>query len=746
MGFVCFVTCSVIGSVASIYVGLNGDFDIISRGLIALNAFIPLLANIVIVCKMPVFYDIWKLRKEAQLCVIIQCVILTTFVLYSAIANPLPEHWTYLPFNTLGVMTYLLMNWIVFQWVFHQFELPWNVIKICRDNKNGIYQWNNINTADDIKNAQKQQQKSIGKYLTFSDEQNMERIAMHNNSSFEKEVRKRRDSISAISTAENKDKLSIRGILQDENGIILFARHLGTEFALENLLFFIETQQFLDDLHSHPFYHRQIKALHTEACGLSVYDHHQHRNSSHNIHNHSQRSSIPKFANHASNSLTGSHSPNNSPIGRDTDFPIITSHPGPEAIRPQSSSLSYQSMSHHSSFIHNDSKYIHLIFPNNVPRSRIISSGYRKKLLHVHRRKVYSKPITTHNNSNIKSTPTMQENTPISLLNDDRDVGNETGDEKEDSQLRIPLPLQNNSTGKSRSRSNTPNLSTTITPHQTPKKSPHRDAMQHALQLTALDSDKQYTRDDYQMEKNTDLGDISRENELLHEPLPLENNDTRSNTFSATHPIQSRGGINISATSKTLTRSATKSTSKSMTNTNTNTNTNNTLNSKNTVISSTISGGSFPDTSIEMVESEEIHKLEPYDQAVLLYRKYIAENSQFWINISHGVRAKLVDMFHCDDTVYQYDEERKHYIKIYKFQDDDSSEEEEAKYDRNKPKPRTSRDDIKNRDKIDIHDLYHCFDASRSEICFLLNGSSERFKLTGAFQEYLNKSGVFKNS
>ncbi len=230
-------------------------------------------------------------------------------------------------------------------------------------------------------------------------------------------------------------------------------------------------------------------------------------------------------------------------------------------------------------------------------------------------------------------------------------------------------------------------------PHTQPKKSPsllpyNPSPYQPSLQLSLLDSDKQCTKDEYHM---YDMNDSDN-----NKPLPLENNDTGS-----------------ASTRKT--RSATKSSTTKPTNVINNyvqtmTNTNS--------IGTSVGTNTFPDTM------DEIQDLDPYDQAVLLYRKYISESAAFCINISSQSRKTLFNMFGNDKTEYKYDEEQKHYVKICVDESDTSQSSNENQHDK-KPVP-------------NVHDLYHCFDDSRSEIYFLLNSSLKRFKLTGAFSEYLN--------
>eukprot|EP01084_Bolivina_argentea_P298827 515013_1 len=495
---ICLSTCSLFGITATAYVWFNGDFDIVSRALIGTNAFLPLIINIIILIKLPIFYDIWKLRKEVKICVYSQCIVLITFLLYTPIINPQPEHWAYLPLNVLGIIAYLCGDYIIFQWVFMQFKLPYNIYQLYIAHKKGIFQFD-LPTRSKIK--MKEQQKSIGKFVTLPDEEKFERKLNKNKSAidhtFQVKVKQRRNSVQ-LASIENREQCSLRGILQNAEGIKLFARHIALEFAIENFLMFFETQLYLDQLHSHPIYGTQIKLLHTEKCGLSVY---QQTNINNRLGLINQQSS------------TGSHSSNNnSPIGLMAD--LIEPNDINQQSRAASSSLSKsaQSISHKSSFMYDNSKYIHLKFPTNIPISRIISSGYKKKIIKSTDKKYMI-------GGNINTTPT--------------DSGN-----------NIVVPV-------------TPSL----LPYQV-KKSPsllpyNPSPYQPTLQLSPLDSDKQCTKDEYHM-----YGDNSK-------PLPLENNDTgTSNTTTYTGSTRK-----TRSHTKSTTKSTTYG-NNYVTNTNTNTNSN----------------------------------------------------------------------------------------------------------------------------------------------------------------------------
>eukprot|EP01083_Nonionella_stella_P072977 197022_1 len=183
-----------------------GAVDAISRYILGVHVLILTSFLLILYFKFPAFDDIWGVRKEIQLSSLSTSVVVLIYIGSAGILkieSDSPYYMFVLYMAIAGTMFPILSSML---WVFRQFGLPWNIFGLSKH----LRHQNRVKVELPVLN-------------TFD-------LSNHLNSSFE---------------GGDDDRVRMRHMLQHENGFNLFARHLTKEFSMENMLFFLETQQWI---------------------------------------------------------------------------------------------------------------------------------------------------------------------------------------------------------------------------------------------------------------------------------------------------------------------------------------------------------------------------------------------------------------------------------------------------------------------------------------------------------------------
>eukprot|EP01084_Bolivina_argentea_P019901 37008_1 len=171
-------------------------FDNIARYILVLNMLIIITFGLILYCKFPSFDDIWHVGKEIKISMIsLVCLVLTYLVVNAILSVEFPD--------PIGVITVyisaicsLALNIGTMKWVFIKHGLPSNIyslyIYLHTSNKTAIISHSNIDRSN----------------------------------------------------IENKS-FKFKDVLEDEHFFNLFARHLSKEFSIENLLYFLESAEWI---------------------------------------------------------------------------------------------------------------------------------------------------------------------------------------------------------------------------------------------------------------------------------------------------------------------------------------------------------------------------------------------------------------------------------------------------------------------------------------------------------------------
>eukprot|EP01083_Nonionella_stella_P117693 351033_1 len=182
-----YCTFSLVGIIRTWFI--VGIADTISRYILGVHFLILTSFGLILYCKFPAFDDVWCVRKEIQLSSLSTSVVVFIYLGFTAIFKLQPDSPYYVFVLYMAIVVTMLPILSSMLWVFRQFNLPWNIF-------------------------------DLGKH----------RQLKHH---------------SQYADREGADVHKIRHILQDDNGFNLFARHLTKEFSMENMLFVLETQQWI---------------------------------------------------------------------------------------------------------------------------------------------------------------------------------------------------------------------------------------------------------------------------------------------------------------------------------------------------------------------------------------------------------------------------------------------------------------------------------------------------------------------
>eukprot|EP01084_Bolivina_argentea_P072382 131423_1 len=185
------------GCASIIYGGPNQPRNTLSKLTIGSTGCIMLLMmiiNIFLFYKMPALNDIYYIRDEMTVLLRFEILFLTSFFTITLILDATPYTSEYVILAICGILSSFSITCITFYYVLRRLKLPANPFhaKLYVKSQKAT---NNIYYID-----------------------------------------------------KNSPSKTLKQIVRDDNGFNLFARHLTKEFCLENLLFFVETQQWLNSL------------------------------------------------------------------------------------------------------------------------------------------------------------------------------------------------------------------------------------------------------------------------------------------------------------------------------------------------------------------------------------------------------------------------------------------------------------------------------------------------------------------
>eukprot|EP01083_Nonionella_stella_P014234 40024_1 len=195
--FIHFLLWLIIGATSVI---LNGPSppNTPAKMVMAISAIIVTIADCILYCKMPSFNDVYYIYGETTLLLRLKIMFILLFLLLQGALKAEPYTVKYIVASIFSVTGYFGFTVVMYYVVLKKFNLP-------------INPW------------------SVKKYLTQS-------------TSFLLTSREQIDS------DEENIGLTLPDILGTKHGFNHFARYLTRQFAIENLLFFVETQQWLEML------------------------------------------------------------------------------------------------------------------------------------------------------------------------------------------------------------------------------------------------------------------------------------------------------------------------------------------------------------------------------------------------------------------------------------------------------------------------------------------------------------------
>eukprot|EP01084_Bolivina_argentea_P319880 554879_1 len=187
----------------------NDKPNVQTRGILLLATLPPTIIDCTLYFKFPKFKDIWHIHKEIKLLLQVEIIAIIIYYIIAIVLNATFPSYEYIALQMLPILIGFIFTMIIYLWVFKQFHLPSNPIYISK-----YLQMNYLNY-----------ELSFSPTLTTTyskGNQNMHKDELHS--------------------------LGLQQILSDKHGFNEFARHLTKEFCLENLLFIVETQQWLQSL------------------------------------------------------------------------------------------------------------------------------------------------------------------------------------------------------------------------------------------------------------------------------------------------------------------------------------------------------------------------------------------------------------------------------------------------------------------------------------------------------------------
>eukprot|EP01084_Bolivina_argentea_P087389 157835_1 len=181
-----------------------------TRATLALSTLAPTTIDCILYCKFPKFNDVFHISDEIKLTLKAEIIEIIIFYIAAIALNAQPPTYEYIGLQYLPIIISFIFASIIFLWVLKKFSLP----------SNPCYVTNYLEVIN--LNHELSSQKSITLSYAHSQEQHEHK-------------------------PKNKTE-SIHRILQSKHGFNAFARHLTKEFCIENLLFVVETQQWLQSL------------------------------------------------------------------------------------------------------------------------------------------------------------------------------------------------------------------------------------------------------------------------------------------------------------------------------------------------------------------------------------------------------------------------------------------------------------------------------------------------------------------
>eukprot|EP01083_Nonionella_stella_P034927 95490_1 len=207
---IAFIHWSIYVLVGSISI-LQGDphtpSNQFARMCVAAPGIILITIDTIIYFKMPSFNDIYWIHQETKLLLRFKILFLTSYYIITVLLSAKPYTIQYAIVALIGILSYFFLMLITIYYVLKQLQLPTNPY-----------------FARKFVNAE---------FMNF----NMSSYSLNSAA---------RKPVNHPSLHDVHQRL--RQVLESKHGFNSFARHLTKEFCLENLLFFVETQQWLHAL------------------------------------------------------------------------------------------------------------------------------------------------------------------------------------------------------------------------------------------------------------------------------------------------------------------------------------------------------------------------------------------------------------------------------------------------------------------------------------------------------------------
>eukprot|EP01084_Bolivina_argentea_P087396 157842_1 len=185
----------IIGASAIIYNGPNQIESFIARTSIVLGSILILTCDIILYIKFPQFEDYIGLLDETKIIIKYKVISVTIYLIVAIVLDAPIYSIEYFALAVLGIFVAFGFVTIIYFWVFRKFQLPivpWNIDRFTH-------------------------KYAINKQL----------------------------SVNIMQDKNTLNDLNLKQVLQHEIGFEYFSRHLSKEYCIENILFFVETHQWL---------------------------------------------------------------------------------------------------------------------------------------------------------------------------------------------------------------------------------------------------------------------------------------------------------------------------------------------------------------------------------------------------------------------------------------------------------------------------------------------------------------------
>ena len=179
------------------------------RPLTTLIFFLPLIISLILVCICPEFDDVFKIRKEVKYSSLAMSFIMFSVFVIRTLIPTGPPQFEYLFVMIMAISMPISMQITVIYYPLKSYNLPTNALWARKYAKN--------QTAEVTRQI----------------------ISGHNDENKEDE------NDLEIEMVPQYLQIPMAKVLENDQGFDLFARHLSHEFAVELILFFVETQQYI---------------------------------------------------------------------------------------------------------------------------------------------------------------------------------------------------------------------------------------------------------------------------------------------------------------------------------------------------------------------------------------------------------------------------------------------------------------------------------------------------------------------